>query len=41
MGCTEGAPNGCSPRASSGFLRIIHLKVFLSCLFVEDYLFLP
>jgi hypothetical protein len=39
MGCTEGAPNGCSPRASSGFLRIIHSKVFLSCLFVEGYLF--
>jgi hypothetical protein len=28
MGCTEGAPNGCSPRPSNGFLRIIHSKVF-------------
>jgi hypothetical protein len=24
----------CSPRASSGFLRIIHSKVFISCLFL-------
>jgi hypothetical protein len=39
MGCTEDAPNGCSPRASSGFLRIIYSKVFLSCLFVEGYPF--
>jgi hypothetical protein len=27
-----GAPNGCSPRASSGFLKIIHSKVFTSSL---------
>jgi hypothetical protein len=29
MGCTEGAPNGCSPRPSNGFFKIIHSKVFL------------
>jgi hypothetical protein len=29
IGCTGGAPNGCSPRASSGFWIIIHLKVFI------------
>jgi hypothetical protein len=30
MGCTGGAPNGCSPRPSNGFfLKIIHSKVFL------------
>jgi hypothetical protein len=34
IGCIEGAPNGCSPRASSGFLKIIHSKVFISCLFL-------
>jgi hypothetical protein len=32
-----GAPNGCSPRASSGFLKIIHSKVFISCPFVENH----
>ena len=32
IGCAEGAPNGCSPRASGGFLQIIHLKVFISSL---------
>jgi hypothetical protein len=31
MGCTEGAPNGCSPRALSEFLKIILSKVFISC----------
>ena len=42
MGCTGGAPNGCSPRASSGFLKIIHSKVFISCPFAENHpLFLP
>jgi hypothetical protein len=40
--CTKGAPNGCSPRASSGFLKIIHSKVFISCPFSEDHpLLLP
>jgi hypothetical protein len=39
MGCTEGAPNGCSPRALSGFLKIILSKVFVSCPFAEGYLF--
>jgi hypothetical protein len=29
IGCTRGAPNGCSPRASSGFLKIIHSMVFI------------
>jgi hypothetical protein len=29
IGCTGGAPNGCSPRASSGFWIIIHSKVFI------------
>jgi hypothetical protein len=29
IGCTGGAPNGCSPRALSGFWIIIHLKVFI------------
>jgi hypothetical protein len=37
MGCTGGAPNGCSPRPSNGFLWIIHSKVFLLCLFAENY----
>jgi hypothetical protein len=32
IGYTEGAPNGCNPRASSGFLQIIHSKVFISSL---------
>jgi hypothetical protein len=32
IGCTGGAPNGCSPRALSGLLKIIHSKVFISCL---------
>jgi hypothetical protein len=27
----QGAPNGCSPRALSGFLEIIHSKVFVLC----------
>jgi hypothetical protein len=27
----------CSPRASSGFLKIIHSKVFISCLFSGNY----
>jgi hypothetical protein len=27
----RGAPNGCSPRALSGLLKIIHSKVFISC----------
>jgi hypothetical protein len=31
IGCTGGAPNGCSPRALSGLLKIIHSKVFISC----------
>jgi hypothetical protein len=39
IGCSEGAPNGCSPRASSGFLKIIHSKVFVSCCFSEIILF--
>jgi hypothetical protein len=30
----------CSPRASSGFLRIIHSKVFISCLFLGNHPFL-
>jgi hypothetical protein len=38
-GCTGGAPNGCSPRASSGFLKIIHSKVFISCPFAENHPF--
>jgi hypothetical protein len=29
-------PNGCSPRASSGFLKIIYSKVFISCFFCES-----
>jgi hypothetical protein len=33
IGCTGGAPNGCSPRALSGLLKIIHSKVFISCFF--------
>jgi hypothetical protein len=33
IGCTEGAPNGCSPRASSGLLKIIRSKVFISSFF--------
>jgi hypothetical protein len=33
--CTEGAPNGCSPRALSGLLKIIHSKVFISHCFLE------
>jgi hypothetical protein len=36
MGCTEGAPNGCSPRALSGFLKIILSKVFILCPFAEN-----
>jgi hypothetical protein len=32
-------PNGCSPRASSGFLKIIHSKVFISCFFLRIILF--
>jgi hypothetical protein len=27
----SGAPNGCNPRALSGLLKIINLKVFISC----------
>jgi hypothetical protein len=33
IGCTGGAPNGCSPRALSALLKIIHSKVFISCFF--------
>jgi hypothetical protein len=40
IGCTEGAPNGCSPRASSGFLLIIHSKVFISS-FLRNHFYLP
>jgi hypothetical protein len=29
----RSAPNGCSPRASSGLLKITHSKVFISSLF--------
>jgi hypothetical protein len=29
IGCTGGAPNGCSPRASSRFWKIIYSKVFI------------
>jgi hypothetical protein len=39
IGCTEGAPNGCSPRASSGFLQIIHSKVFISSLLRNHFYF--
>jgi hypothetical protein len=39
MGCTEGAPNGCSPQALSGFLKTILSKVFISCPFAESYIF--
>jgi hypothetical protein len=39
MGCTEGAPNGCSPRALSGFLKTILSKVFTSCPFAESHIF--
>jgi hypothetical protein len=35
-----GAPNGCSPRASSGFLQKIHSKVFISSL-LRNYFYLP
>jgi hypothetical protein len=28
-----GAPNGCSPRALSGLLKIIHSKFFISLFF--------
>jgi hypothetical protein len=31
IGCTGGAPNGCSPRALSGLLKMMHSKVFISC----------
>jgi hypothetical protein len=31
---SSGMMIGCSPRASSGFLKIIHSKVFISCLFL-------
>jgi len=34
FGCTEDAPNGCSPRALSGLLKIIYSKVFISCCFL-------
>jgi hypothetical protein len=38
IGCIEeGAPNGCSPRASSGLLKIIYLKVFISSLFRNHF----
>ena len=40
IGCTEGAPNGCSPRASSGFLQTIHSKVFISSL-LRNHFYLP
>jgi hypothetical protein len=40
IGCTEGAPNGCSPRASSGFLQIIHSKVIISSL-LRNHFYLP
>jgi hypothetical protein len=33
MGFRLGAPNGCSPRASSGLLKIIRSKVFISSFF--------
>jgi hypothetical protein len=39
MGCTEGAPNGCSPRALSGFLKTILSKVFTSCPFAVSHIF--
>jgi hypothetical protein len=29
-----GAPNGCSPRALSGLLKIIHSKIFIFCFLV-------
>jgi hypothetical protein len=31
IGRTRGAPNGCSPRALSGFLKIIRSKIFNLC----------
>jgi hypothetical protein len=37
IGCTKGAPYGCSPRASSGLLKIIHSKVFISSLFRNHF----
>jgi hypothetical protein len=42
IGCTEGAPNGCSPRALSGFLKIIRSKVLVSCclFFLRNHPFL-
>jgi hypothetical protein len=36
IGCTGGAPNGCSPRALSGFWIIIHSKVF-----IRNYFYFP
>ena len=39
IGCTKGAPNGCSPRASSGLLKIIYSKVFISSL-LRNYFYL-
>jgi hypothetical protein len=40
IGRTNGAPNGCSPRASSGFLKIIHSKVFTLSI-IRNHFHLP
>jgi hypothetical protein len=40
IGCTRGAPNGCSPRALSGFLKIIHSKVFTSSI-IRNHFYFP
>jgi hypothetical protein len=40
IGCTRGAPNGCNPRASSGFLKIIHSKVFTSSI-IRNHFYFP
>jgi hypothetical protein len=40
IGCTKGAPSGCSPWASSGFLKIIHSKVFTSSI-IRNHFYFP
>jgi hypothetical protein len=37
VGCTKGAPIGCSPRALSGFLEVIHSKVFIFMLLKSTF----